>query len=77
MYQTPSPLCIVQGQGQKLIIPLLDDIVGGRNRSDSIAPLTLGAAIETVKEAFVTAGERDIYTGDCVEIFRYDAGAVM
>ena len=59
-----------QGQGQKLIIPLLDDIVGGRNRADAIAPLTLAAAVETVKEAFIVAGERDIYTGDAVEIFR-------
>lgn len=67
----PSPS---QGQGQKLIIPLLDDIVGGRNRADAIAPLTLAGAVETVKEAFITAGERDIYTGDAVEIFRCAGG---
>ena len=58
-----------QGAGQKLIIPLLDDIVGGRNRADALPELTLAVAIETVKEAFVTAGERDILTGDAVEIF--------
>jgi 20S proteasome subunit beta 6 len=63
-----------QGAGQKLIIPLLDDIVGGKNRVDTIAPLTVAAAVEVAKEAFVTAGERDIYTGDAVEIFRCGGG---
>lgn len=60
-----------QGAGQKLIIPLLDNVVGGKNRRDLAgAPkLTLEQAIELAKEAFVTAGERDIYTGDAVEIF--------
>ena len=58
-----------QGAGQKLIIPLLDDIVGGRNRADVLAPLDAAGAVEIAKEAFVTAGERDMYTGDAVEIF--------
>jgi hypothetical protein len=62
--------CLLQGAGQKLIIPLLDDIVGGKNRTDAIAPLTVAGAVEVAKEAFVTAGERDIYTGDAVEIYR-------
>ena len=65
-----------QGAGQKLIIPLLDDIVGGRNRADALAPLTVDVAVETVKEAFITAGERDIYTGDTVEIFVITAAGV-
>jgi 20S proteasome subunit beta 6 len=58
-----------QGAGQKLIIPLLDDIVGGRNRADPLPALDVAGAVEVAKEAFVTAGERDIYTGDAVEIF--------
>lgn len=58
-----------QGAGQKLIIPLLDNLVGRKNRADHAAPPTVDEAVELVKEAFTTAGERDIYTGDCVEIF--------
>jgi 20S proteasome subunit beta 6 len=58
-----------QGAGQKLIIPLLDNVVGGRNRSDKIEPFTIESAINIAKDAFITAGERDIYTGDAVEIF--------
>ena len=63
-----------QGSGQKLIIPLLDNIVGGKNRLDrgagAGAPvLTLQEAQQLAVEAFITAGERSIQTGDAVEIF--------
>lgn len=64
-----------QGAGQKLIIPLLDDIVGKRNRTDAKVPLSAEEAAEICKEAFVTAGERDINTGDAVEIFTIKRGA--
>ena len=63
-----------QGAGQKLIIPLLDNIVGGKNRQDrgygeAPPPLSLQEAQQLAVEAFVTAGERDIYTGDAVEVW--------
>ncbi len=60
-----------QGAGQKLIIPLLDNVVGGKNRADRVGapPPTLAEAVDLAKEAFVTAGERDMYTGDAVEIW--------
>lgn len=42
--------------------------VGHKNRHDVKTPLSLQDAISIVKDVFVTATERDIYTGDSVEI---------
>lgn len=58
-----------QGAGQKLIIPLLDNLAGYRGRRDPKPVRTVEDTVELVKEAFITAGERDINTGDGVEIF--------
>lgn len=67
-----------QGAGQKLIIPLLDELLGGsvfgKNRTDARPAMNSEAAVEMVKEAFLTAGERDVYTGDAVEIVVVKAG---
>ncbi|PSC76193.1 Proteasome subunit beta type-1 [Micractinium conductrix] len=62
-----------QGSGKELIQPVLD------NQLKAASPLVLPAqqwlsslpleqAVDLVKGAFVSAGERDIYTGDDVEI---------
>lgn len=58
----------VMGSGQNYLMPLLDNMVGHKNRNDPNKPLTKEQAILIVKEAFVVATERDIHTGDCVEI---------
>jgi 20S proteasome subunit beta 6 len=56
------------GSGQAYMIPLLDNVIGHRNRLDEKKQLTAEEIIEIVKDAFISAGERDIYTGDSVEI---------
>jgi 20S proteasome subunit beta 6 len=56
------------GSGQSFLIPLLDNVIKHNNRSDEDRPLPAEEVVEIVKDAFVTAGERDIYTGDMLEI---------
>ena len=58
-----------QGSGQKLIIPVLDNLVGHKNRLDAQAKRSLEDTVELVKDSFITAGERQINTGDAIELF--------
>lgn len=56
------------GSGSALVLPLLDNQVGGHNMVQGKGDLTLEEAIDLVKDAMTSAGERDIYTGDMVDI---------
>lgn len=69
------------GSGQAYIIPVLDNVIGNRNRMDGTTtpPVALAAeeVVEIFKDAFLSAGERDIYTGDQVEITVITAASVV
>lgn len=64
----------VTGSGESLIQPLLDNQLERQHQSLGAKPpplsvdLSLAETIDLVKDAFVSAGERDIRTGDTVEI---------
>lgn len=64
----------VTGSGESLIQPLLDNQLERQHQALGAKPpplsidLSLDDAIDLVKDAFVSAGERDIRTGDSVEI---------
>lgn len=70
-----------QGSGKDLIQPVLDNqlkadsplLVPARS---SVTALPCEQALDLVKAAFVAAGERDIYTGDAVEILVIKASGV-
>ena len=63
------------GSAASLIQPLLDSQIGKKNRTDadSIPEYTLEEAVQITKDAFTSAAERDIYTGDYVEIWKITA----
>ncbi|KAK9682176.1 hypothetical protein RND81_10G055800 [Saponaria officinalis] len=62
-----------QGSGGKLIMPFLDNQLKSPSplllpAQDAVTPLSEAEAINLVKTAFAAATERDIYTGDKLEI---------
>ena len=64
----------VTGSGESLIQPLLDNQLERQHQQLGAKPpplstdLSLQETIDLVKDAFTSAGERDIRTGDAVEI---------
>ncbi|XP_033643243.1 proteasome subunit beta type-1-like [Asterias rubens] len=53
------------GSSSSLLQPLLDNQIGGKNQEGYEAPpLTIEKAVALVKDVFISAAERDIYTGD-------------
>jgi 20S proteasome subunit beta 6 len=65
------------GSGQAYMIPLLDNVIGHKNRLDENRELGAEEVVEIIKDGFVTAGERDIYTGDAVEIMIITAAGIQ
>ena len=61
-----SDKALAQGSGAHMIIPYLDaEVIGYNNpRHAEKGPMTITKATELVYNAFRSAAERDIYTGD-------------
>ncbi|GBG61504.1 hypothetical protein CBR_g21847 [Chara braunii] len=63
----------VQGTGQQLVVPVLDNQLKSASPllyppQSTATPLTESEAVDIVKDTMASAGERDIYTGDAVEV---------
>lgn len=57
------------GSSSALLQPILDNQVGFKNMAEKPeVPLTINRAVDLVTDAFISAAERDIYTGDGVLI---------
>lgn len=55
------------GSAGSLLQPLLDNQIGLKNMQNvKEAPLTLERALGIIKDVFISAAERDIYTGDSI-----------
>ncbi|KAJ3228294.1 Proteasome subunit beta type-1 [Clydaea vesicula] len=57
------------GSSAALIQPFLDNQCGAKHQNIKEELLTLDQAMKITKDAFASATERDIYTGDYLEIF--------
>mmetsp|Transcript_7740 Transcript_7740/g.11404 ORF Transcript_7740/g.11404 Transcript_7740/m.11404 type:complete len:215 (+) Transcript_7740:1039-1683(+) len=65
----------VQGTGQQLLMPVLDNQYKGANRTDEYQ--FTGNPVELLKEVFNSAAERDIYTGDSVMVYEIARSGVQ
>lgn len=66
------------GSGQKLLQPLLDNQVGRHNQLKVPSEeLTVKETEDLVQDAFNSAGERDIHTGDFVNMYTVTSAGVQ
>ncbi|OWK63099.1 Proteasome subunit beta type-1 [Lonchura striata] len=57
------------GSASAMLQPLLDNQIGFKNMQNvERVPLTLEKALQLVKDVFISAAERDVYTGDALKI---------
>ncbi|GKU88369.1 hypothetical protein SLEP1_g2645 [Rubroshorea leprosula] len=70
-----------QGSGSTLIMPFLDNQLKSPSplllpAQDAVTPLSESEAVDLVKTCFASATERDIYTGDRLEIVVLNADGI-
>ncbi|KAG9443932.1 hypothetical protein H6P81_015272 [Aristolochia fimbriata] len=70
-----------QGSGSTLIMPVLDNQLKSPSplllpAKDAVTPLSESEAVDLIKDVFASAAERDIYTGDKVEIVVITAAGI-
>ncbi|KAF1876527.1 hypothetical protein Lal_00021241 [Lupinus albus] len=70
-----------QGSGSTLIMPFLDNQLKSPSplllpAQDAVTPLSEAEAIALVKTVFASATERDIYTGDKLEVVTLNASGI-
>ncbi|KAF7844769.1 proteasome subunit beta type-1 [Senna tora] len=70
-----------QGSGSTLIMPFLDNQLKSPSplllpAQDAVTPLSESEAVDLVKTVFASATERDIYTGDKLEIVILNASGI-
>ena len=58
------------GSASALIQPFLDSQIGWKNRDDERPELTIDMASKIAMDAFTSAAERDIYTGDFIQLWK-------
>ncbi|KAL7046388.1 hypothetical protein ACKWTF_002558 [Chironomus riparius] len=57
------------GSSSALLQPILDNQIGLKNMEEKPnVPLTIERAVNLVRDTFISAAERDIYTGDGIQI---------
>lgn len=62
--------CRAYGSGQEMIEPLLDSFVMKKNRNtEDVSDMNIEQALTFVKDVFDSSAERDVKTGDALEIF--------
>ncbi|KAJ7535517.1 hypothetical protein O6H91_12G036900 [Diphasiastrum complanatum] len=70
-----------QGSGMQLIMPVLDNQLKSASplllpAKESATSLTESEAIDLIKDTFASAAERDIYTGDSMELLVVNASGI-
>jgi len=61
---------VVEGSGTALMMPLLDNQVKFANQpKEAFVDYTAEETVDLIKDAFTSACERDIFTGDAVDIY--------